>query len=93
MKADDVLSAGAFVQAVHVLCDKRELRIPMTPRRQDFVRAHMWFDLAATASSNDSGDRATKHKEEIAAKMTAEQIGTAQGLARRCQESNFKNCD
>jgi tetratricopeptide (TPR) repeat protein len=61
--------------------------------RQDFVRAHMWFTLAAAASSGDSGDAAIKNRDSIAAKMTAEQIGTAQEMARRCQESKFKNCD
>lgn len=61
--------------------------------RQDFVRAHMWFTLAAQASSGDSADTATMNRDRVAAKMTAEQIATAQGMARHCQESKFKNCD
>ena len=61
--------------------------------RQDLVRAHMWFNLAAAALSGDSGDTATKNRDRIASKMTAEQIGTAQEMARRCQESKLKNCD
>jgi TPR repeat protein len=61
--------------------------------RQDFVRAYMWFTLAATALSGDSGDMATQNRDRIAAKMTAEQIATAQEMARRCQESKLKNCD
>ena len=61
--------------------------------RQDFVRAHMWFTLAAAALSGDSGNTATKNLDRIAAKMTAEQIGTAQEMARRCQQSKLKNCD
>ena len=61
--------------------------------RQDFVRAHMWFNLAAAALSGDSRDTATKNRARIAAKMTAEQIGTAQEMARRCQETKLKNCD
>jgi hypothetical protein len=61
--------------------------------RQDFVRAHMWFTLAASALSGDPGDTATKNRERIASKMTAEQIATAQEMARRCQESKLKNCD
>jgi hypothetical protein len=60
---------------------------------QDFVRAHMWFTLAGAALSGDSGDTATKNRDRIAAKMTAEQIATAQEMARRCQESKLKNCD
>ena len=61
--------------------------------RQDFVRAHMWFTLAAAALSGDSGDTATKNRDRIASKMTAEQIATAQEMARRCQESKLKHCD
>jgi hypothetical protein len=57
------------------------------------VRAHMWFTLAAAALSGDSGDTATKNRDRIASKMTAEQIATAQEMARRCQESKLKNCD
>jgi uncharacterized protein len=59
----------------------------------DFVRAHMWFDLAAAASTGNSRDTATEKRDRIASKMTAEQIGTAQEMARRCQESKLKNCD
>ncbi|HZD39376.1 MAG TPA: tetratricopeptide repeat protein, partial [Terriglobales bacterium] len=61
--------------------------------RQDFVRAYMWFTLAAAALSGDSLDAATKNRDRIASKMTAEQIATAQEMARSCQESKFKNCD
>ena len=60
---------------------------------QDVVRAHMWFTLAAAASSGDSEDAATKNRDRIATKMTAEQIAPAQKMARRCQESKLKNCD
>ena len=61
--------------------------------RQDFVRAHAWFTLAAAVSSGDYGDTATKNRDGIAAKMTAEQIATAQEMARRCQESKLKDGD
>src|SRR5918996_5446256 len=61
--------------------------------REDFVRAHMWFNLAAAASTGNSRDTATENRDRIASKMTAEQIGTAQEMARRCQESKLKNCD
>jgi TPR repeat protein len=61
--------------------------------RQDFVRAYMWFSLAAAASSENSEDTATKKRDRIVSKMTAEQIGTAQEMAQRCQESKLKSCD
>jgi TPR repeat protein len=60
---------------------------------QNFVRAHMWFNLAAAASTGNSRDAATENRDRIASKMTAEQIGTAQEMARHCQESKLKNCD
>jgi uncharacterized protein len=60
---------------------------------QDFVRAHMWFSLGAAGLSGDSRNTATKNLGTIASKMTAEQIGTAQQMARRCQESKLKDCD
>jgi hypothetical protein len=53
----------------------------------------MWFTLAAAILNGDSGDSATKNRDSIASKMTAEQIATAQERARRCQESKLKNCD
>jgi TPR repeat protein len=61
--------------------------------RQDLVRAHTWFTLAATASNGDAGDMAVKRRDEIASKMTAEQLAVAQEMARRCQESKLKDCD
>ena len=61
--------------------------------RQDLMRAHMWFNLAAALSSGDSRDRAIKKRDRIALRMTAEQIAIAQEMARRCRESRFKNCD
>jgi hypothetical protein len=53
----------------------------------------MWFNPAAAASTGDSGDTATKKRDRIASKMTAEQIETAQEMARRCRESKLENCD
>ncbi|MEP6935886.1 MAG: sel1 repeat family protein [Nitrospirota bacterium] len=60
---------------------------------QDFVRAHMWFTVAATALSADEGKAAMKNRDHVASQMTAEQIGKAQEMARHCQQSKFKECD
>src|SRR5919112_1021404 len=60
---------------------------------QDFLRAHMWFNLAAASSSGNSRDRATENRDRIASEMTAEQIATAQEMARHCRESKLKKCD
>ena len=45
---------------------------------QDYVQAHMWFNLAAA-----SGDEhAAANRDELADKMTSAQIEQAQKLAR-----------
>ena len=60
--------------------------------RRDFIRAHMWYSLAAAALSGDDGKTAMKRRDYVAAQMTAAQIETAQEMARRCQETKFKEC-
>ena len=52
---------------------------------QDSVQAYMWFTLAATcfpASETEKRDKAIKDREEVAAKLTVEQIAEAERLAR-----------
>lgn len=56
---------------------------------QDYVRAHMWFNLAAA----HGGKNAVSNREAVAAKMTAPQITEAQKLARECQVRKYKNCE
>jgi TPR repeat protein len=56
---------------------------------QDYVRAHMWFNIAATAGDKDS----VKNRDIAASKMTPQQIEQAQRMARECMASNFKKCD
>ena len=45
---------------------------------QDYVQAHMWFNLSAAQGDAD----ATKNRDIVAAKMTPAQIAEAQKLAR-----------
>jgi len=49
---------------------------------QDYIQAHMWYILAASSGGDDDGEMAAKNRDEIAEKMTAEQIAEAQRLAR-----------
>ena len=56
---------------------------------QNYVRAHMWYNLSAS----NRYSHASKHRDDVATKMTSAQIKQAQVIARRCQASNFKNCD
>ena len=45
---------------------------------QDYVTAHMWFDLSAARGDDD----AAKNRDVIAQRMTSAQIAEAQKLAR-----------
>jgi len=45
---------------------------------RDLVQAHMWFNLAATHGD----EKAPKNREAVAGQMTAQQIESAQKLAR-----------
>ena len=56
---------------------------------QDYVRAHMWFNIAA--SSGDS-EKASKNRDIVAGVMTPSQIEKAQDLARECVRKNYKGC-
>jgi len=55
----------------------------------DIIQAHKWFNIAATQGDNDS----VRGRDIVAARMTLQQVTEAQRLAKRCMESNFKNCD
>ncbi len=51
---------------------------------QDFVHAHMWFDLAAEQDFDD----ARENREIVAKHMTPDQIAEAQRLAREWMETH-----
>jgi TPR repeat protein len=56
---------------------------------EDYVRAHMWFNIAAINGDKDS----VKNRNVAASKMTPKQIEQAQRMARECMASNFTKCD
>ena len=56
---------------------------------QDYARAHMWLNISASSGHKN----AEANRNIVAKKMTQKQIEKAQEMARRCQSSNFKNCD
>jgi len=60
---------------------------------QDYVRAHMWLNLGASSLSGEEGKTASTNRDNIAKRMTPAQIAEAQTMARKCQASNFKQCD
>ena len=56
---------------------------------QDFVRAHMWFNLGAISGHPE----AINGRDFVAQQMIAPQIAAAQDMARACQQANFKGFD
>jgi TPR repeat protein len=56
---------------------------------QDYVRAHMWYNLGAISGYKD----AISNRDYIEIFMTPAQIAEAQAMARKCQASNFEHCD
>ena len=56
---------------------------------QDYIRAHMWWNISASSGHKN----AESNRDKVAKKMTQQQIEKAQEMARRCQSSNYKNCD
>ena len=60
---------------------------------QDSIRALMWLNIAAVPLSDDYMRIAMKLRDRVAAQMTAAQIEKAQKMARRCQDTKFKECD
>ena len=56
---------------------------------QDDIKAHMWLNISAMAGLKN----AEANRDIIAKQMSPTQIEKAQEMARRCQSSNYKNCD
>jgi TPR repeat protein len=61
--------------------------------RKDLVRALMWYHIAGAMLKGDEGKAAVKRRDYLTSHLTAEQIEQAQEMVRRCQESQFKQCD
>ena len=55
---------------------------------QDYVYAHMWFNIAASSGHKN----ASKTRDIVAERMTPADISTAQDLARECARKNYKGC-
>ena len=55
---------------------------------QDYVRAHMWWNIAASSGY----ENAANNRNIIEGKMTAEQVAEAQDMARECVANNLKGC-
>jgi hypothetical protein len=60
---------------------------------KDDVRVYMWINVASTSLSGNDLKIAMSLRDGILKILTSEQIAQAQEMARKCQASNFKNCD
>ena len=58
---------------------------------QDYVRAYMWWSLAA-ASTGDEQKLTEDIRDEVASRMTPAQISEARRLSQQCQAQQFKGC-
>ena len=56
---------------------------------QDNLRAYMWKDLAAAQGEIDAAEQ----RDELASRMTKEQLKKAQKMARDCKARNYKSCN
>jgi TPR repeat protein len=61
--------------------------------RKDLVRALMWYHLAVAMLHGNEGKTALNRRDHLTSQMTAALIEQAQEMARRCQQSQFKECD
>jgi hypothetical protein len=58
------------------------------------IRAYMWLTIAVAGSrGDDDGKPAIANHTIVASDLTAAQIEQAQEMARRCQESQFLECE
>ena len=55
---------------------------------QDYVRAHMWFNLSASQEF----ELGVMGRDVVAYEMTSSQIEKALKLARECVAKNYKGC-
>ena len=55
---------------------------------QDYIRAHMWWNLAASSGNKD----AVSGRDAVSKRMTPADISAAQKLARECVRKKYKGC-
>jgi hypothetical protein len=53
----------------------------------------MWYSIGVKGSSGEEQKISMKNRDSVSSQMTAAQIGKAQEMERRCQETKFKECD
>jgi hypothetical protein len=59
---------------------------------QNYVRAYMWYNLAALYLTGDDQKFTADNQDNVARRMTPAQISEAQKLSQQCQSQQFKGC-
>lgn len=59
---------------------------------QDYVRAYMWWKLAAAHSTDKEGESEESILDKVARRMASEQIAEGQRLLHQCQAQQFVGC-
>ena len=59
---------------------------------QDYVRAYLWVSLAAVHMKGDEQKQAEENRNDVAGRMTPEQITEAKRLTQQCMVRKFKGC-
>ena len=54
----------------------------------NYLLSYMWFNVAASSGNKD----AEGSRDYVSAKLTSEQLSTAQNMSRVCIESSFRTC-
>ena len=60
---------------------------------QDYQYAYMWLSLAASKLDGEIADVIVSSRDGAAKEMTNEELLAAQEMAKRCEGSNYKQCD
>jgi TPR repeat protein len=60
---------------------------------QDYQYSYMWLSLAASKLDGKLADVAVRQRNGVAKEMTDADVLAAQEMAKRCEGSNYKQCD
>jgi hypothetical protein len=59
---------------------------------QNYIRAYAWYSVAA-AQGGEFREMVVADRDEVAAKLSAGDLVTAQALAAKCFESAYQDCE
>ncbi|MDR3498102.1 MAG: tetratricopeptide repeat protein [Parvibaculum sp.] len=59
----------------------------------DFPHSYMWLDVAASNLTGADGAQAMKFRDDVAKRMTPQQLQDAQDMSDNCKLAGVKSCD